>query len=117
MEISERTIGDLTILDLKGRLAEGDGDDVFRAAIDRLVQLGRLKVLLNMAQVPYVDSCGLGALAGKYVSLHRRNGQLKLCNLNAQSSRVLEITRLLTVFETFASEADGIRSFAGPSGV
>ncbi len=87
MEISERTIGDLTILDLKGRLVEHDGDDVFRVAVDRLVELGRMKVLLNMDEVPYIDSCGLGVLASKYVTLRKRDGQLKLCNLNPRSSR------------------------------
>jgi anti-anti-sigma factor len=115
MEISERTIGDLTILQLNGRLVEHDGDDVFRAAVDRLVELGRMKVLLNMDQVPYIDSCGLGALASKYVTLSKRNGRLKLCNLNPRSFKVLEITKLLTVFETFASEADGVKSFGGAS--
>jgi anti-sigma B factor antagonist len=113
MEISERTVGDLTILNLKGRLVESDGADVFRDAVDRLVQRGRLKVLLNMDQVPYIDSCGLGALASKYVTLRKRNGQLKLCNLSPRSSKVLEVTKLLTVFEAFASEAEGVKSFAG----
>jgi anti-sigma B factor antagonist len=115
MKISERTISDLTILDLKGQLVEGDGDEVFRAALDGLVQRGRTKVLLNMDEVPYIDSCGLGALVSKYVTLRKRDGQLKLCNLGPRSSRVLAITRLLGVFETFASEADGVRSFGGAS--
>lgn len=113
MQISERTIGDLTILDLKGELAEGEGDEVFRAAVDRLVQLGRMKLLLNMHEVPYIDSCGLCALVSKYVTLRRRDGQLKLCNISPRSSRVLATTRLLTVFETFASEAEGVKSFGG----
>ena len=86
MRIAERTIGDFTILDLKGRLAEGDGDDVLRDAVDRLVQLGHLKVLLNMDEVPSIDSCGLGVLVSKYITLHNRNGQLKLCNLHAHVS-------------------------------
>jgi anti-sigma B factor antagonist len=111
MQIAERTIGDLTILDLKGRLVAGDGDDVFRAAVDRLVRLGRTKVLVNMDEVPAIDSCGLGVLVSKYVTLRRSNGQLKLCNLRPRPSRVLDITKLLTVFEAFASEADGVKSF------
>ena len=111
MEIGERTIDDLTILDLKGRLVAGDGDDVFREAIDRLVAQDRIKVLLNLDEVPYIDSGGLGVLVSKLVTLRRRNGQLKLCNLRPRASKVLEITRLLTIFETFASEADGVKSF------
>jgi anti-sigma B factor antagonist len=92
MQIAERTIGDLTVLNLKGRLVAADGDDVFRAAVDRLVGLGRTKMLINMDEVPYVDSCGVGALASKYVTLRKRDGQLKLCNLGPRSSRVLAIT-------------------------
>jgi len=111
MEIRERTIDDLTILDLKGRLVAGDGVDVFRDAIDQLVGQDRTKVLLNLDEVPYIDSGGLGVLVSKLVTLRRRNGQLKLCNLRPRASKVLEITRLLTIFETFASEADGIKSF------
>jgi anti-anti-sigma factor len=116
MEISERTIGDLTVLNVNGRLAESDGDDAFRAALDRLVQLGCTKVLLNMDGVSYIDSCGLGVLVSKYVTLRRREGQLKLCNLGPRCERLLVITKLQAVFETFASEADGIRSFGVGSG-
>ena len=112
MRIAERTMGDLTILDLNGRLVEGDGDDVFRDAVNRLVQLGRLQLLLNMDEVPSIDSCGLGVLVSKYITLHNRNGQLKLCHLHPHVSRVLEITRLLSVFETFGSEAEAVKSFA-----
>ena len=114
MQIIERTIGDLTILDLKGRLVAGDGDDEFRDAVDRLVELGRDKVLLNLDEVPFVDSGGLGVLVSKYVTLRRRGGQLKLCNLGPRVVRVLEITKLLTVFEVFTSEAAGVKSFEGP---
>jgi anti-sigma B factor antagonist len=112
MQIVERAVGDLTILALKGRLVAGDGDDVFRDALDRVVLAGRRNVLLNMNEVTYIDSCGLGILVSKYVTLHTRHGQLKLCNLRPRSFRVLEITKLLTVFDAFDSEADGVRSFA-----
>ena len=117
MQILERTIGDLTILDLKGRLVAGDGDDVLRETVDRLVKRGRRRVLLNLGEVSYIDSCGLGVLVSKYVSLRNRSGQLKLYNLRPRSFRVLDVTRLLTVFETFDSEADGIRSFDETSAV
>ena len=117
MQIVERAIGDLTILDLKGRLVAGDGDDVFRDTINRLVQLGRRKVLLNLDEVPYIDSGGLGVLVSKYITLRKRNGQLKLCNLRPRTFRVLDITKLLTVFEAFDSEADGVKSFAEASEV
>ena len=112
MRIVERTIGALTILDLKGRLVAGDGDDVFRDAVDRLVELGRNTVLLNLDEVPFIDSGGLGVLVSKYVTLRKRHGQLKLCNLGPRVARVLEITKLLTVFEVFTSEAAGVKSFS-----
>src|SRR5215471_10218326 len=115
MEIAERTIGDITILDLKGRLVAGEGDDALRVAVDGLVQRGRIKVLLNMDEVPYVDSGGLGVLASKYVTLRKRGGDLKMYSVGPRCSRVLTITRLLTVFESYASEADGVSSFAGRS--
>jgi anti-sigma B factor antagonist len=111
MEIAERTIGDLTILDLNGRLVAGDGDDVLRDTVDRLVGLGCRKLLLNFQEVPYIDSGGLGVLVSKYVTLGRRDGRLKLCNLTPRAAKVFQITKLLTVFETFASEAEGIESF------
>src|SRR5688572_21058451 len=111
MKIAERTIGDLTILDLNGRLVAGDGDDVLREAVDRLVGLGCRKLLLNLQEVPYIDSGGLGVLVSKYCTLRRREGQPKLCNLTPRTAKVLDITRLLTVFGSFASEADGVKSF------
>jgi anti-sigma B factor antagonist len=115
MQIVERTIGDLTILDLQGALAEGDGDDLFRDAVDGLVERGRLLVLLNLTGVPYIDSTGLGILASKYFTLRRRGGQLKLCHISERTRRVLETTKLLKVFEVFAAEAEAVRSFAVPS--
>ena len=111
MHINERAVGDLTILDLKGRLVAGDGDEVFRDTINRLAQLGRRKVLLNLEEVSYIDSCGVGAIVSKYVTLRKRDGQLKLYNLRPRTLRVLDITKLLTVFDAFDSEAEAVRSF------
>lgn len=111
MEISERQVGDVTVLDLKGRFVE-DRDNDFMNTIDRLVRLGRRKVLLNLDEISYVDSAGLGMLVSKFVTLNKRDGALKLCRLHRPSFRVLDVTRLLTVFETFESEAEAIKSFA-----
>ncbi len=111
MEITERTIGDLTILDLHGRLVAGDGDEVLRDAVDRLANAGRRKLLLNMQDVPYVDSGGLGVLVSKYVTLRRREGELKLSNLGPRVTRVLSITKLLTVFDAHDTEAEAVKSF------
>jgi anti-sigma B factor antagonist len=111
MQIVERSVGDVTILDLKGRLLLGEGDEEFRDTVDRLVQLGRRKVLLNLDEVTHIDSAGLGMMVSKYITLIKRDGQLKLCHLHLRSFRVLNVTKLLTVFESFSSEAEAIESF------
>lgn len=111
MEIIEREIGDVTVLDLKGRFVEEPEND-FMNAINRLVRLGRRKVLLNFDAVTYIDSAGLGMLVAKFVTLNKRDGQLKLCKLHPRSFRVLDITRLLTFLESYDSESEAIASFA-----
>jgi len=112
MEITERTVGDVSILDLNGRLIIDDGFEPLRIALNRLVGEGQRKVLLNMERLTYLDSAGIGLIACKYVTLHRHNGDLKLCNLHARASEVLGVTKLLTVFESFESENEALRSFA-----
>ena len=111
MDTSERVIGDVTVLDLKGRFVE-DRDNHFMDTMNRLVREGRRKVLLNFDEVTYVDSAGLGMLVAKFVTLNKRDGQLKLCKLHPRSFRVLDITRLLTIFQSFDSEEEAIDSFA-----
>lgn len=111
MHISKRTAGDVTILDLQGRLILDDGFEPLRVALNHVIGEGRRKLLLNLAGVTYLDSAGVGLIACKYVTLCRHSGQLKLCNLRARSHEVLHTTKLLTVFEAFASEADALKSF------
>jgi anti-anti-sigma factor len=113
MQIVERTAGAVTILDLKGRFVD-DEDEMFRETMNRLVREGKLKVLLNLDEVDYMDSAGLGMLVSRYVRLTKHDGQLKLCNLHPRSFRVLNITNLLTVFATFDSEDAALRSFEKP---
>jgi anti-sigma B factor antagonist len=115
MEITERTVGDIAILDLKGRLIIDDGFEPLRIALNRLVGEGQRKVLLNMEGLTYLDSAGIGLIACKYVTLHRHEGDLKLCNLHTRASEVLGVTKLLTVFESFESEDEALRSFATSS--
>ena len=110
-QIVERVVGDVTVLDLKGRLVVGDGDEAFRDVLNRLIHLGRLKILLNMDEVTYIDSGGLGAMVSKYISLCKRDGHLKLCHVRDRPLKVLQITRLMTVFEHFDSEAEALKSF------
>ena len=110
MEIAERMVGDVTILDLKGRFVD-DEEEIFRETMNRLVNLGRRKVLLNLDGVTYVDSAGLGMLVSRFIRLQKHDGQLKLCNLHRRSFRVLDVTNLLSVFESFDSESAAINSF------
>ena len=115
MRISERTVGDVTVLDLEGRLILDDGFEPLRVALNRLIGDGRRKLLLNLAAVTFLDSAGVGLIACKYVTLCRHSGQLKLCNLQSRSHEVLQITKLLTVFETFDAEGEAVHSFTSVS--
>ena len=112
MQIVERAVGDVAVLDLDGRLIAGDGDQQLVETVNRLTQAGSRKVLLNLDAVTYIDSAGLGAIVSKFITLRKRDGHLKLCNLRVRSFRVLNITRLLTVLESFDSEVEAIQSFA-----
>lgn len=111
MKIVERSVNDVTILDLHGKILIGEGDDALREAVTKLVDGGKTKILLNLADVPYVDSAGLGEIVRCYTTVSRKNGKLKLVNLTKKIQDLLAITKLLTVFETYDSEEEGVRSF------
>ena len=112
MQIEERSTGDVMVLDLKGKVTLGEGDQLLRDKVNSLIQQGRLKVVLNLADVPYIDSAGLGEIVRTYTTISRQGGSMKLLNLTKRITDLLSITKLLTVFETFDSEADAIRSFS-----
>jgi anti-anti-sigma factor len=111
MQIVERTVGDVTVLDLKGRLILDEGYEPLRVALNRVIGEERRKLLLNLDGVTFLDSAGIGLIACKYVTMCRHNGKLKLCSLHTRTHDVLRITKLLTVFEAFASEAEALKSF------
>lgn len=111
MEIAERTVGDVTILDLQGRLILGDGDQLFKDAFDALVRDGHRKFLLNFEGVSFLDSAGVGAVVWKYVTIKKKGGSLKLLHLSQRSHHVLLITKLLSIIETFDSEAEALQSY------
>ena len=85
--------------------------DALREAVTKLVDGGKTKILLNLADVPYVDSAGLGEIVRCYTTVSRKGGKLKLINLTRKIQDLLAITKLLTVFETYDSEEEGVRSF------
>ena len=111
MVIEERVIGDVTVLDLKGKMTLGEGDELLKDKINSLIHQGQKKLLLNLEGVPYIDSAGLGEIVRTYTTVSRQGGNLKLVNLTKRITDLLSITKLLTVFETFDSEPDALKSF------
>jgi anti-sigma B factor antagonist len=112
MNIVERKVEDVTILDLHGKMLIGDGDDALRDALTKVVDGGQMKVLLNLGDVPYVDSAGLGEIVRSYTTVTRKGGKLKLLNLTKKLEDLLSITKLLTVFETYDTEDEAVKSFS-----
>jgi anti-anti-sigma factor len=113
MTITERRIGDVTLLQVAGRVVFGDGAPELRAHINDLLDEARLKFLLDLRGVTYIDSFGVGVIAAKYVSVRRKAGDMKLLRLSPRTHRVMRISGLLKIFESFESEEEGLRSFAG----
>lgn len=113
MEIEQRPSGDVMILDLAGKLTIGSGDELLKDKINSLIQQGYKKLLLNLADVPYVDSAGLGAIVSSYTTVSREGGSLKLLGLTSRIEDLLAITKLLTVFDTYESESEAVASFGG----
>ena len=112
MQIEERTVGDVVVLDLKGKITLGQGDELLKDKVNSLVNQGHRKIVLNLADVPYVDSAGLGEIVRTYTTVSRQGGSLKLLNLTKRITDLLAITKLLTIFETFEAEKDAVRSFS-----
>jgi anti-sigma B factor antagonist len=112
MEIDERTIGDVVVLDIKGRVQLGDGDELLKDKVNSLLNQGRKKIVLNLAGVPYIDSAGLGEVVRTFTTVSRQGGSLKLLNLTKRITDLLAITKLLTVFDTYDSEQDAVQSFS-----
>jgi anti-sigma B factor antagonist len=111
MHLEVRQIQDVVILDLKGRLTAGLGDQILREAIDELLAEGRRRVLLNLSEVAFVDSAGIGELVAGLKTARRFGAELKLLNLGDRVYSTLDMARLLPTFETYRDEAEAIRSF------
>ena len=113
LQIGQRVVNGVTILDLKGKITLGEGDELLKKEIDSLIQKDQKKLLLNLEGVPYIDSAGLGEIVRTYTTVSRQGGKLRLLNLTKRIQDLLAITKLLTVFETYESEPDAIKSFGG----
>jgi len=112
MQIDERAVGEVLILDVKGRITLGEGDELLKDKVNSLLNQGQKKIVLNLAEVPYIDSAGLGEIVRTYTTVSRQGGNLKLLALTKRITDLLAITKLLTVFETFESENEAVQSFS-----
>ena len=111
LTIREREKEGVRILDLKGRLTVGDEVALLREKLRKEAAAGRARVVLNMTDVDYVDSTGLGTLVICYTSLQKANGNLKLLNVSRRNIELLVLTKLTTVFEIYSDEQDAVNSF------
>jgi anti-sigma B factor antagonist len=111
MKMSARTIGNIQILDWSGKITLGEGTSSIRNAVRDILQSGGKKIILNLADVSYIDSSGIGELVSSYTTVTNSGGQLKLLNLTKKIHELLAITKLLTVFETFDDEQAALASF------
>ncbi len=111
LNINERQAGDVTVLDMSGKITIGEGSVALRTAIRRLLEEGKKRILLNLAGISYIDSSGIGELVSSYTAINKEGGQLKLLNLTQKIQDLLTITKLLTVFDVYESEADALNSF------
>lgn len=111
MNIAERQVGDIIIIDLQGNIMFEDGDQELRGVITRALESGRKSLVLNMGEVPYMDSAGLSELVRSYVAVGKRGGRIVLVDLTRKVNDLLTIAKLLTVFETFDSETKALASF------
>jgi anti-sigma B factor antagonist len=111
LEIRERAVGEVVILDLIGRITIGEGSVQLRDAVSNLLDAGRNRIILNLGGVVYVDSSGIGELVSRYTTTKNAGGRLKLLNLPKKIKDLLMITKLLTVFEIYEEEETAINSF------
>lgn len=108
--------GDITILDVAGRIQLGEGAIALRNALRELLAKNQTKILLNLGEVTYIDSSGMGELVAAFTSVANRGGQLKLLNVTKRIKDLLQITKLYTVFDIHDSEASALRSFSNAAG-
>jgi anti-sigma B factor antagonist len=110
-KLSPRQVGDVIVVDVSGRITLGEGSSNLREGIRGLVTQGNKKILLNLGDVSYIDSSGIGELVSGFTSVTNQGGQLKLLNLTKRVRDLLQITKLYTVFEVYDEEAAAVRSF------
>ncbi len=112
LKISVRQAGNVAIIDLEGRVTLGEAAGSLRETIKDLVAKDRKNILLNLSEVGYIDSSGLGELVGAFATVSNRGGRLKLLNLQKRVTELMQITKLISVFEVFTDEAAALAAFA-----
>ena len=112
VKISTRQVGDVTVVDVSGRITLGEGSSALRDVLRDLTAKGNKKILLNLSDVSYIDSSGIGELVSGFTSVSNQGGTLKLLGLTKRVKDLLQITKLYTVFDVHEEEAHAIRSFA-----
>ena len=111
IKVSTRQVDKVTIVDISGRITLGEGSSTLRETVRDLLSKGQKKILLNLGDVSYIDSSGIGELVSSFTSVNNQGGQLKLLNLQKKVHDLLQITKLYTVFEVHTDEAAAVRSF------
>jgi anti-sigma B factor antagonist len=106
-----REVGDVTVIDFSGKITLGEASATLRTMVRGLVEQGRRKILLNLDDVDYIDSSGIGELVGAHTAVRSANGELKLTNLSRRVNDIMQITRLFTVFDVQTNEDAALRSF------
>lgn len=112
VKLTTRQVGDVTVIDAAGRITLGEGSSAFRDTIRDLAAAGNRKILLNLGDVSYIDSSGIGELVSAFTTVTNHGGVLKLLNLTKRVQDLLQITKLYTVFEVHDDEATAVRSFS-----
>lgn len=112
VKLTTRQVGDVTVIDASGKITLGEGASTFRDAVRDLVAKGSKKLLLNLSDVTYIDSSGIGEMVSGFTTVTNHGGNLKLLGLSKRIKDLLQITKLYTVFEVFDDEASAVRSFS-----
>ena len=112
LQIAERRVEDVTVLVLTGQMLLDDGDLLFRKTVHELADAGRVKIVLDVAGVSYIDSAGIGMMVAKVKTVREKKGDIKLVHLTRKTQHLLAMLKLLVVFETFEDEAAAVRSYS-----
>src|SRR5208282_2694818 len=111
MQTATRQVGGVTVLDISGRITLGEGNVILRELVRDLAEKGHKRIVLNLSEVQYIDSSGVGELVKSHTTIRNRGGELKLTNLNKRVHDLLQMTRLAAVFDIQKDEARAIESF------